>query len=450
MDKNTGAKSIPVRLAAVKVLQQVVGEGQSLSTQLAYNLPRVAADERGLTQEICYGVLRWLPQLDAILEKLLGKPLKQKDIDVEMLLLVGIYQLQHLNLPDYAVISETVEVAHKLRKQWAKALVNGVLRRFQRESDKLLATLVDSDEVEYLHPQWLIGKLKKGWPQQWQQILEANNQRPPLTLRVNLAQTSRQAFCQQLDSAAIDYQITRFSHSGVTLAKPMSVEQIPGFTEGLASVQDGAAQLAAQLLAPQAGERVLDACAAPGGKTAHLLELAPECEMTALDHDPLRLERVEENLERLGMSAQVIAGDAARPAEWWDGQPFDRILLDAPCSATGVIRRHPDIKVLRHPDDIDALEALQRQILDALWGLLKPGGTLLYATCSVLPQENSRQIARFIERTGDVAAVPIDGEWGIESGAGRQILPGEDGMDGFFYALLRKVEDVGQSIDAAT
>jgi len=442
MAKQDAPKSIPARLAAVKVLQQVVGEGQSLSAQLAYNLPRVAAEERGLVQEICYGVLRWLPQLDAILEKLLTKSIKRKDMDVEMLLLVGIYQLQHLNLPDYAAISETVEVAHKLRKQWAKGLVNGVLRNFQRDGEKIITGIdaySESDESKYLHPQWLIGKIKKSWPDSWEQILDANNQRPPMTLRVNLAQTSREEFCRELDGAGIEHQIAQFSRSGVTLAKPMPVDQIPGFIDGFASVQDGAAQLAAQLLAPESGDRILDACAAPGGKTAHILESVSECELTALDQDPLRLERVEENLERLGLRAQVIAGDAAKPDEWWDGEAYDRILLDAPCSATGVIRRHPDIKVLRHPDDIDTLVVLQRQILDAMWGLLKPGGTLLYATCSILPQENSRQIDSFIERTTDVEVVPIDGEWGTASGAGRQILPGEDGMDGFFYAMLRKI-----------
>ncbi|MCW8888222.1 MAG: 16S rRNA (cytosine(967)-C(5))-methyltransferase RsmB, partial [Gammaproteobacteria bacterium] len=269
-------------------------------------------------------------------------------------------------------------------------------------------------------------------------ILDANNQRPPMTLRINLAQTGRDEFCKRLDSAEIGYQQSRFSRSGITLTKPMAVEQIPGFVDGLASVQDGAAQFAAELLAPEANERILDACAAPGGKTAHILERAPSCELTALDHDPLRLERVEENLERIGVTAQVIAGDAAKPADWWDGELYDRILLDAPCSATGVIRRHPDIKVLRHPDDIETLVSLQKQILDALWKLLKPGGTLLYATCSILPQENSQQIDSFIQRTEDAEAESIDWEWGIESGVGRQILPGMDGMDGFFYALLKK------------
>jgi len=442
MAKKETAKMMPARLAAVRVLQQVIDEGQSLSAQLAQILPRVDANDRGLVQEICYGVLRWLPQLDAILEKLLKKPVKRKDIDVELLLLVGIYQLQHLNLPDYAAISETVDVTHKLRKQWAKGLVNGVLRNFQREGEKIVTGIIaygESDESKYLHPQWFIGKLKKSWPEHWQQILEANNRRPPLTLRVNRLEGERAAFCSRLDEAGIEYQISPFSRSALTLSKPISVEKIPGFMEGSASVQDGAAQLAAELLAPEAGERILDACAAPGGKTAHLLEIAPECELTALDQDPLRLERVEENMERLGLTAQVIVGDASKPDEWWDGEAYDRILLDAPCSATGVIRRHPDIKVLRHPDDIDTLVVLQKRILDALWALLKPGGQLLYATCSVLPQENSKQIDDFIERTPDIEVIPIEAEWGHQSGVGRQIFPGEGEMDGFFYAMLRKI-----------
>lgn len=362
--KGDTPKTIPARLAAVKVLQQVIDEGQSLSAQLAQVLPRVSGDERGLAQEIAYGVLRWLPQLDAILEKLLKKPLKRKDSDVEMLLLVGIYQLQHLNLPDYAAISETVEITHKLRKQWAKGFVNGVLRNFQREGGKIVTAIEaysESDESKYLHPQWLIGKIKKSWPDNWEQILQANNQRPPLTLRVNQNEGSRDSFCDQLEEAGIEYQKLPFEQSGVTLLKPISVEKIPGFTDGMVSVQDGAAQLAAELLAPKSCERILDACAAPGGKTSHILEMAPDCELTALDQDPLRLERVEENLERLGLTAQVIAGDAAKPDDWWDGEAYDRILLDAPCSATGVIRRHPDIKVLRHPDDIDTLVSLQKK-----------------------------------------------------------------------------------------
>lgn len=459
MAKKELVKMMPARLAAVRVLQQVIDEGQSLSAQLAQLLPRVEANDRGLVQEICYGVLRWLPQLDAILEKLLKKPIKRKDIDIELLLLVGIYQLQHLNLPDYAAISETVDVTHKLRKQWAKGLVNGVLRNFQREGEKIVTGIVaygESDESKYLHPQWFIGKLKKSWPEHWQQILEANNRRPPLTLRVNRLEGERRAFCHRLDEAGIEYQINPFSRSAITLSKPIAVEKIPGFMDGSASVQDGAAQLAAELLAPKSGERILDACAAPGGKTAHLLELAPECELTALDQDSQRLERVEENLERLGLTAQgrscaslrpqhtvhpvhIIVGDASKPDEWWDGELYDRILLDAPCSATGVIRRHPDIKVLRHPDDIDTLVVLQKSILDALWALLKPGGQLLYATCSILPQENSRQIGDFIERTQDVEVIPIEAEWGRQSGVGRQIFPGEDGMDGFFYAMLQKI-----------
>ncbi len=444
MSKKEAPKAMVPRLAAVRVLQQVIDEGQSLSAQLAQILPRVEATDRGLVQEICYGVLRWLPQLDAILEKLLKKPIKRKDIDIELLLLVGIYQLQHLNLPDYAAISETVDVTHKLRKQWAKGLVNGVLRNFQRDGEKIVTginTYGESDESKYLHPQWLIGKIKKGWPDNWQQILEANNQRPPLTLRVNRLESDRTAFCERLDDAKSEYHTDPFSQSGVTLSKPISVEKIPGFMDGSASVQDGAAQLAAELLAAKSGEQILDACAAPGGKTAHILEIAPECELTALDQDPLRLERVEENLERLGLTAHVIVGDAANPDDWWDGELYDRILLDAPCSATGVIRRHPDIKVLRHPDDIDTLVVLQKQILDALWNLLKPGGTLLYATCSILPQENSRQIDNFIDRTVDVKTIPIEAKWGIQSGVGRQIFPGENGMDGFFYALLRKIDE---------
>lgn len=431
-------KQLSQRVAAVRVLQQVIEGQQSLTTALPAVLVQLQPEQRGLVQELCYGTLRWYLQLETLLSQLLQKPLKRKDHDLQLLMLVGIYQLQHMEIPDYAVLSETVQGAMALRKQWAKGLVNGVLRGFQRDQQKLQDTLQYDPVALYAHPQWLINRLQLGWPEQWQQLLEANNQRPPLTLRTNSSYQSREALAQQLDERGLGYQLSPHAIDAITLDHPVAVEQIPTFMEGGASVQDGAAQLAARLLAPHNGERLLDACAAPGGKSCHLLELAPEAQLTALDSDPKRLQRVEENLQRLGLRATVIAGDASKPDAWWDGELFDAILLDAPCSATGVIRRHPDIKQLRRPDDIEPLVTLQQQILLALWPLLRPGGRLLYATCSMLPVENRDQIERFCAAHPDATPQPIEGEWGIPSGHGRQCLTGRDGLDGFFYALLVK------------
>jgi 16S rRNA (cytosine967-C5)-methyltransferase len=427
------------RAAAARVLAEVIGQGRSLSTALPRQLAGISsAQDRGFVQELCFGTLRWLPRLELMLRPLLRNPLKQRDSDVQALLLIGLYQLLYLDTPPHAAVSETVSATGVLSKPWARGLVNGVLRNFQRRQAELTATAEGSEVGRYAHPQWLIKKLRKAWPDRWEAIVEANNRRAPMTLRVNRQRISRDEYLKSLSEAGIAARPAAHVSQGIILETPVAVQQLPGFADGLVSVQDAAAQLAAELMGPRPGERILDACAAPGGKTGHLLELAANLEVVAVEQDPARLEKITENLDRLGGRATLVQADAAATGQWWDGRPFDRILLDAPCSATGVIRRHPDIKVLRRPGDIDELAQLQQRLLGALWPLLKPGGMLVYATCSVLPQENELQIRRFSGDHTDAVPVEISGTWGQPGEFGRQILPGEDEMDGFYYARLAK------------
>lgn len=427
------------RTAAVTVLTQVLNQGSSLSSAMPPVLTKLhPSTERALAQEMCYGMLRWYPRLAAVLDCLLDKPLKARDADVRCLLLLGLYQLIYTRIPDHAAVTETVAAAKALSKPWASGLVNAILRGFLRDRDRLLSEADRDETAATAHPAWLLEEIKTAWPDDWRAIIAANNQRPPMTLRVNARQTRRDDYLAKLAQAGMTASSAPHTTHGVILDQPVDVERLPGFGTGEVSVQDAAAQLAAMLLDVRPGQRVLDACAAPGGKTAHLLELQPDIDLTALDSDAGRLRRVEENLRRLRLPARVIQGDAALPDAWWDGAPFDRILLDAPCSATGVIRRHPDIKFLRRPEDIDALAQTQTRLLEALWPLLKPGGMLLYATCSILPQENERRITRFLAAHADAAEQVIGAEWGRPVSAGRQILPGEDNMDGFFYARIQK------------
>ncbi len=432
------------RVAAAKALDEVIRQGRSLSTVMPRWQEKVAAKDRALLQEICYGVLRWYWRLDTIAARLLRKPFKAKDTDVSCLILVGLYQMEYLRVPDHAAVSETVAATKALKKPWARGLVNAVLRNFQRDREQILAVLDKDPQSRYAHPRWLSQQLQQAYPDDWSSILEANNQHPPMYLRVNARHCERAVYLELLQKAGHPASELPYSKQGLMLDSAADVEGLPKFADGWFSVQDAAAQLAAGLLDAQPGERILDACAAPGGKTAHVLELQPKLvEMVALDHDAQRLERVEQNLERLGLSAAVICADASQPNDWWDGQAFDRIMLDAPCSATGVIRRHPDIKLLRREADIKQLVALQARILNALWPLLKPGGMLLYVTCSVLPQENIEQLQRFCTGHDDAEHLPITAEWGMEQAIGRQVMPGMEGMDGFYYACLRKRSNTG-------
>ncbi|HKK14206.1 MAG TPA: 16S rRNA (cytosine(967)-C(5))-methyltransferase RsmB [Gammaproteobacteria bacterium] len=426
------------RQAAVAALMEVLEQRRSLTAALA-PLPRRLPEprDRALAQELCYGTLRWYPRLNVVLGDLLDRPLKARDADIRCLLLVGLYQLSHMAVASHAAVHETVEVARALGKPWAARLVNGVLRRYQREARTREASADRVPAARYAHPQWLLDRLRADWPGHWEVVTAANNARPPMTLRVNGRRGSREAYCGRLADAGLEARVAPHTTHGLTLEAPVPVEQLPDFGSGAVSVQDGAAQLAAQLLQVEPGMRVLDMCAAPGGKTAHILETA-DCDLTALDIDPARLEKVRENLGRLGLEASLVAADGAQPGSWWDGRPFHRILLDAPCTATGVIRRHPDIKVLRRSRDVDALVSQQQALLAAVWSLLAPGGILLYATCSVLVEENAQQMARFLAAQPGARECAIDGPWGTTCAHGRQILPGEEAMDGFYYALLAK------------
>ncbi|MEH6470413.1 MAG: 16S rRNA (cytosine(967)-C(5))-methyltransferase RsmB [Halopseudomonas sp.] len=429
-----------VRLHAVRALTPILKQDGSLASTLAPQLDKLDPSEHPLLRELCYGTMRFLPRLQLIAAELMPKPLKRKDQDIQALILLGLYQLGYTRIPAHAAISETVQVTAKLKKPWAKGLINGILRNFQRREAELTSTLSSNAEFQYAHPAWLIGKLTKVWPDQVDAILSQNNLQAPMTLRVNQRLIQRQAYSQQLEQAGIGFTLCPYSEDGITLLQAVDVLQLPGFEQGLASVQDEAAQLAANLLDPQPDERILDACAAPGGKTCHLLELQPGMEhCLALDISDDRLQRVQQNLDRLDLNCQLLAADAAC-ADWWDGKPFDRILLDAPCSATGVIRRNPDIKHLRRPEDIDKLAQLQRHILANLWPMLKPGGRLVYATCSVLPQENERVISAFLTQQADARERPIEASWGLTQPAGRQLFPQPNGHDGFYYAVLEKAD----------
>ena len=428
------------RLAAVHALLGVIRDGRSLDNALEPRLAELAdRRDRALLQALAYGVLRDYFRLEAIVGKLLDKPLRARDLDLRLALYTGLYQLLAMRVPDHAAVAETVGLAGALNKAWARGLLNGVLRQFLRNGSAILAAIEQDEVARTSHPAWLLALLKQDWPKDWQAIVEANNTPAPMTLRVNARQQDRAAYQARLAACGIRAVPAPHTEEGLTLEQPVDVDNLPGFDEGAVSVQDAAAQLAAPLLAPQPGERVLDACAAPGGKAAHLLEWQPEIgELVALDNTPHRLQRLRDTLDRLGLTAACQLGDAADPASWWDGEPFDRILLDAPCSATGVIRRHPDIKLLRRDDDLPRLARTQRQILHALWPLLRPGGILLYATCSVLQQENSQQIERFLANRPDTQGETFTADWGRPLPAGRQILPGENGMDGFYYARISK------------
>ena len=427
-----------VRARAAQVVGQVLGEGRSLTTALALALEHTPVRERGLLQELCYGVCRWQPRLQVWLDRLLQRPLDPRESTVQALLLIGLYQLEQLRIPAHAAVAETVTAARELHKPWAAGLVNAILRSFLRRRAELAALMDTDPQVRTAHPGWLLERLQQDWPADWPALVAANNARPPFTLRVNRLHLDREAYRARLTAVGRAVEPIVGAATALTLTEPVEPAALPGFAEGWVSVQDAAAQWAAPLLAVQPGLRVLDACAAPGGKTGHLLECAPDLQLTALDQDPARLERVRDNLNRLRLAARLIAGDAQRPADWWDGVPYDRILLDAPCSATGVIRRHPDIKLLRRETDIAALANRQQALLTALWPLLRPGGRLLYATCSVLDQENAQVIAQFLATRSDAKEQPITADWGRPLAQGRQILPGEAGMDGLYYAVLVK------------
>ena len=437
-EQNAGLNT---RFIALKICLTVIEEGRSLSQALPEGLAQFSdRRERNFTQNLVLGTLRWQVRLEAIRDQLVKKKLKAKDEDINQLILLGLYQILYMETPEHAAVSETVSITAKLKKPWAKAFVNGVLRNFLRDKEAICAEVDLKPAYRYAHPQWIVRTLRKAYPEAWEGILAANNEIAPLTLRVNTIQQSREAFLEKLTEAEVQVVIHPTAPQGVILQQSVDISSLPTYEEGGFSVQDPAAQQAANILQPQAEEHILDACAAPGGKTTHLLELSNnQAKVFALEKEPERLERLSENLYRLELEAEYQAGDASQPDSWWSGELFDKILLDAPCSATGIIRRHPDIKWHRTEEDIEELVKIQASILKALWPLLKPGGKLLYATCSILPQENTLQMQSFLAEEPSAKEIPIEAEWGEQSTLpGRQIFPGSNGMDGFFYCLLEK------------
>ena len=425
-----------LRADAARIIARVMA-GTSLNQALPPVLGKTPERDRGLLQQLCYGTLRDGPRLQAILDMMLDKPLRSRDGDVRALLLCGLYQLEGTRIPDHAAVSTTVAATRALGKGWARGMANALLRRYQRERPKLLAGL--DPAAWHSHPEWLYRAIRAQWPSQADDVFAANNEQPPMTLRVNAARLSRENYLEQLAEAGIEAHPGKLGSGALRLDQPRDVHQLPGFDAGLASVQDEAAQLAAILLAAKPGDAVLDACAAPGGKTCHILELQAQLgRLVAMDPDSGRLERVRENLDRLALRAQLVCADATLPPPELAPESFDRILVDAPCSATGVIRRHPDIKLLRREQDLASLAVTQRQILLGVWPLLKPGGTLLYATCSVLAEENDQVVEAFLAEQPGALSCKLPVSWGLATATGRQLLPTVDGPDGLFYALIRK------------
>ena len=421
------------------VIYQILEQGKSSRECLERVQRRHNAKDNAWIQEMSLGVMRRLPLLQHWLRSLLDRPLKGNKKVIEHLILLGLYQLNFSRVSNHAAVGETVAAASYLNAAGLKGLVNAVLRNFQREN--LADKPVDDAIINSGLPKWLFKAIENAYGDDAEQVRTETNAMAPIWLRVNKLQTSLAAFTQALDKAGVEYTLSANHADAVILTKRVDITALPGFEKGHFAVQDGAAQLAAHYLKPQANERILDCCAAPGGKTGHIVESAPDTQyVLALDADATRLKRVEENMTRLKHTVDIKQGDAANPDTWWDGKPFDRILLDAPCSATGVIRRHPDIRWLRKANDIDNLAQLQRRILETLWGLLKPGGTLLYATCSILPKENMAQIQQFLADTPDASLSPIVKTETVDK-PGRQITPGEQQMDGFYYARLVKSAD---------
>ena len=444
-DKKKGART---RARAAEAVDTVISKGRALDAALAAAEKNINPSERSLLRVLCYGTLRYHWRIRSQLSTLLDRPLKARDSVIESLLAVGIYQLSDTRVADHAAVSMTVEASRVLRRPKYASLINAVLRNYLRKN--LKAEEPADDEARYSHPAWLLERLQRDWPDHWPDIVEAGNKQAPMWLRVNSRQISRDEYLSDLEAPdrspaeTPSNEVIAGIDQAVRLAEPRPVGELPGFAEGRVSVQDAAAQLAAPWLLKHGGNRILDACAAPGGKTGHLLELAgPDVDLTAVDLDDNRLDMVRENLDRLGSHATVLAAAASNPKEWWDGVPFDRILLDAPCSGSGVIRRHPDIKLLRRPSDIAALARSQQELLQALWPLLKANGRLLYVSCSVLTEENDAVIEEFMKthtdaREDDALLNNNIRDLMHRKTCGYQILPGKQDLDGSYYACLRK------------
>jgi len=427
------------RWIALQVMLKLVEQGRSLDDIFNSDWFRgltVSRRDLGLSRELAFGLCRWHHVLSPMLKRRLQKPIRARDRDIEIILMMGLYQLLVMKTEAHAAVNETVKLAHAQKKKWASGLVNAVLRTVIRE-----AVVCDDELQARAYPDWMIARIESDWGEQAGEVLLQGNQRPPMTLRVDSERCGVEEMIAKLAEQGIGASPHVQVETAIVLESPCDVAQLPGFEAGLLSVQDAAAQIAASLLVCDSGARVLDACAAPGGKTAHLLQRYPGIEVDALDSSESRLERLHQNLQRVGLSARVLVADATDLDSWFDGNPYDCILADLPCSASGVMRRHPDIKLLRREDDIIPLLAQQRKIVDALWSVLKPGGKMLYSTCSVFKDENEVQVAGFLERHTDAVeiALPWTG-WGEARPHGRQVLTGSHNMDGFYYALLSRVE----------
>jgi 16S rRNA (cytosine967-C5)-methyltransferase len=433
------ASGAAVRAQAARVVHAVRADGRSLTDALGTRDITGDARDEALLAELSYGTLRLLPRLQALSDRLLQRPLKPQDQILGSLLMVGLYQLLELRVPAHAAVSATVAATRLLQRPRAAGLLNATLRRFQREREPLLAQIEDDEAARWLMPTWLLRRIRRAWPEHWEAILTASHGRGPLFLRINRARISLPAYRERLSAAGIDAHPLSDQPQALRLTRPIPTAALPGFDDGLVSVQDAGAQWAASLLAPAPGDRVLDACAAPGGKSAHLLEQAGgQLELTAIDASAERINSLSANLKRLGLEARIMVADATQPEGGWADAPYQRILLDAPCSATGVIRRHPDIKLLRREQDLDALTRTQAAMLEALWPALEPNGRLLYVTCSILPEENEAQISAFLARHADATEIPLSATLGLARPHGRQLLPEHEGPDGFYFALLAK------------
>lgn len=431
------------RARALEAVEGVVLQGQSLTRSVALATEGLEARDRAWVQALAYTTLRWYPQLEALVGTLLDRPLRRKDAVIGVLLAQGLAEILHFSTREHAAVGETAELARRIHRPGAVGLINAILRRALRERAALEERIQADPVLRYGCPAWLLDAVREAWPQDWEALLEASTHPAPMTLRVNRHRWSRDTALEALAQAGHPARAHPALEEALTLEAPADVDRLPGFADGRLSVQDASAQWAGRLLDPRPGERVLDACAAPGGKTGQLLERASgTLDLTALDCDAERLKQVDDNLGRLGYAARLVAADLADTATWWDGAPFDAILLDVPCSATGVIRRHPDIKTLRRADDIPRLAQEQARLLRAAWPLLRPGGRLLYATCSLLSAENEAVVAPWLADTADARAVIRQGEGPIPGARARSVgwsLPlGLEGGDGFYYALLEK------------
>lgn len=427
------------RAVAALALAEVALHGVSLRDALARHAGQLSdARDRALLTALVHHGARWWLRYDAAIDGLLAQPLRHKEPAVHALLVLGLVQLEVMQLSAYAAVAASVEATRALGRPRLAGLVNAVLRRWQRERSSRNTRLDAQPRTRHAHPAWLADALAHDWPGQAEAIMAADNLEPPLTLRVNRRHASRGELQARLAAAGVDTAAHPWLADALVLPHSVDITRLPGFAEGAFAVQDGAAQVAADLLAAADGMRVLDACAAPGGKACHVLERA-RVELTALEWDPERSQRVRENLARLGLEARLLSGDAGAPRDWWDGKPYERILVDAPCSATGVLRRRPDVRLHRRASDVAALRAQQLRIVTALWPLLAPGGLLVYATCSVLRGENEAIVEAVLRGQPDARARSFTLPAGQRAGPGWQILPGEDGLDGMYYAVLEKL-----------